>query len=240
MRLNADFSQRVAVHAASLPWVPSPTPGVSRRMLHREGGEVARATTIVRYEPGSHFPGHQHTGGEEFLVLHGVFQDEYANYPSGSYVRNPPGSFHTPGSEEGCILFVKLWQFDPQDRTETYLNIERMARLSDPRRPGVLVSPLHRDRREDVRVEFWAADAQMDLDMPHGGEILVLEGGFSEGGETFTSQSWLRLPPGSTLRARTGWRGAKVWVKLARLELTPASPMFTGAVESDADQEVKT
>jgi anti-sigma factor ChrR (cupin superfamily) len=55
MELNADFSQRAAVHAARLPWVASPMAGVDRRMLDRIGDEVARATSIVRYAPGSHF-----------------------------------------------------------------------------------------------------------------------------------------------------------------------------------------
>ena len=59
-----------------------------------------------------------HGGGEEFLVLEGVFQDEHGDYPAGSYVRNPPTTRHTPGSEPGCVIFVKLWQFDPGDRTE--------------------------------------------------------------------------------------------------------------------------
>src|SRR5580704_18221339 len=94
MELNADFSRRAAVHAASLPWVPSPMAGVERRMLDRIGDEVARATSIVRYAPGSHFSPHTHDGGEEFLVLDGVFQDEHGDYPAGSYVRNPrpPGT----------------------------------------------------------------------------------------------------------------------------------------------------
>ena len=76
MELNADFSKRVAVHAARMPWVASPMPGVDRRMLDRIGEEVARATSIVRYAPGSHFSPHTHGGGEEFLVLEGVFTDE--------------------------------------------------------------------------------------------------------------------------------------------------------------------
>src|SRR5580704_1914859 len=117
MELNADFSRRAAVHAASLPWVPSPMAGVERRMLDRIGDEIARATSIVRYAPGSHFSPHTHGGGEEFLVLDGVFSDEHGDFPAGSYIRNPPASRHTPGSEPGCILFVKLWQFDPDDRT---------------------------------------------------------------------------------------------------------------------------
>ncbi len=59
-----------------------------------------------------------HGGGEEFLVLEGVFQDEHGDYPVGTYVRNPPTSRHTPGSVSGCIILVKLWQFDLGDRTK--------------------------------------------------------------------------------------------------------------------------
>src|SRR4029453_8145250 len=116
MQLNADFSQRAVVHAAMLEWTRSPIAGVERRMLDRIGGEVARATSIVRYAPGSRFSRHTHSGGEEFFVLEGVFQDERGDYPAGSEVRNPPDSSHTPGSRPGCVIFVKLRQFDPDDR----------------------------------------------------------------------------------------------------------------------------
>src|SRR6266851_7949802 len=116
MRINADFTKRASVHAGESEWVHSPMPGVERRMLDRIGDEVARATSIVRYAPGSHFSPHTHGGGEEFFVLEGVFQDEHGEFPAGSYVRNPPTSRHTPGSVPGCTLFVKLWQFDPADR----------------------------------------------------------------------------------------------------------------------------
>src|SRR5271166_6561405 len=71
MEINADFSKRVAVHAARLSWIPSPIKGVDRRTLDRVGDEVARATSIVRCAPRSHFSAHTHGGGEEFLVLEG-------------------------------------------------------------------------------------------------------------------------------------------------------------------------
>src|ERR1700752_5172962 len=125
MELNADFSQRVVVHAAYLAWIPSPVAGVERRMLDRIGDEGARATSIVRYAPDSRFPAHTHGGGEEFLVLDGVFEDEHGDYPAGAYVRNPPTSRHTPGSTRGCVLFVKLRQFDPQDRKAIRLDTGR-------------------------------------------------------------------------------------------------------------------
>src|ERR1700745_648801 len=137
MEINSDFSQRVVVHAALLRWVPSPIMGVDRRMLDRIGDEVARATSIVRYAPGSHFSPHTHGGGEEFLVLDGVFQDEHGDYPAGTYVRNPPTSSHTPGSEPGCTIFVKLWQFDPDDRTPVRIDTAALAFARGPDIPGV-------------------------------------------------------------------------------------------------------
>ena len=76
MKINADFDQRVLLHADQIEWMASPMPGVSRRPLDRIGDEVARATTIVRFDPGSDFSPHTHGGGEEFIVLEGVFQDE--------------------------------------------------------------------------------------------------------------------------------------------------------------------
>jgi hypothetical protein len=140
MELNADFSRRAVVHAASLAWTPSPINGVERRMLDRMGGEVARATSIVRYALRSRFSPHTHGGGEEFLVLDGVFQDEHGDFPAGSYIRNPPTSSHTPRSEAGCTIFVKLWQFDPDDRTHVHLDTTGLTYGSAPERRQVASS----------------------------------------------------------------------------------------------------
>jgi anti-sigma factor ChrR (cupin superfamily) len=221
MELNADFSQRAAVHAAKLPWIPSPMAGVERRMLDRIGDEVARATSIVRYAPHSHFSPHTHGGGEEFLVLDGVFQDEHGDYPAGSYVRNPPTTRHTPGSEPGCVIFVKLWQFDPADRTEVRIETGKAAFMPASGRAGIEVMPLFKDTLEEVRLERWAPHAQIDMTLPGGAEILVLDGDFTEGQEDFATQSWLRLPAGATLRAKAGTEGCRVWLKTGHLHHAP-------------------
>jgi quercetin dioxygenase-like cupin family protein len=204
MNLNADFGTRAAVHAGRLDWRPSPIRGVDRRMLDRIGEEVARATSIVRYAPGSHFSPHTHGGGEEFLVLDGVFQDEHGDYPTGSYVRNPPTTRHTPGSDPGCMIFVKLWQFDPNDRTQVRLGTDSAVFVPVGGRPGVDALPLFEDAHERVRLERWVPGAAIELPAPGGIELLVLDGGFTEGGEPFEVQSWLRLPAGATLRAVAG------------------------------------
>ena len=95
MNINADYNQRVVLNHHDLPWIASPQSGVERRMLERQGDEVAKATSIVRYQAGSKFPIHTHDLGEEILVLEGVFSDETGHYPAGSYMMNPPGSAQT-------------------------------------------------------------------------------------------------------------------------------------------------
>ncbi len=115
MELNADLNQTAHLSGEDFVWPPSPLPGVERVMLDRVGDEVAVATSIVRYAPGSAFDPHQHALGEEFIVLEGVFSDEHGDFPAGSYVRNPPGTGHTPHSNEGCVIFVKLRQFADDD-----------------------------------------------------------------------------------------------------------------------------
>lgn len=217
MNKNDDFSRRVVVRTEDMAWQDSPMAGVARRPLDRVGGEVARATSIVRYAPGSRFSPHVHGGGEELFILDGVFEDEHGSFPAGCYARNPPGSRHTPGSTPGCVIFVKLWQFDPADRTQVRIDTNRMTPVEDAKRSGVSVVPLFRDERETVGLEYWAENAEIGLDAAGGMEVLVLDGDFSEGGDTLQRHDWLRLPVGASGKAIAGSRGAKVWIKTGHL-----------------------
>lgn len=219
MELHADFTQRVLIHTADIPWTASPMPGVDRRMLDRIGDEVARATSIVRYAPGSKFSAHTHTGGEEFIVLEGIFQDEHGDYPTGTYVRNPPTTSHTPGAAEGCTIFVKLWQFDPDDRVQFR---KRMGAELSELDMGVKWQLLHQDGRETVR--FIALDPGATLaETPLGGaEILMISGTASEGTDRLQSGSWLRLPVGAPLHITAGGDGAGFWIKTGHLPFAKA------------------
>lgn len=222
MELNADFSQRVVVHAQHLAWEASPMPGVERRMLDRIGGEIARATTIVRFAERSSFSPHTHAGGEEFLVLDGVFQDEHGDFPAGSYVRNPPTSRHTPGAETGCTILVKLWQFRMDDRTQVMIDTNKSSYIAAADRPGVSILPLFQDEAEYVRMEKWAPQTSITLDLPGGGEFFVIEGRFKEGADSLAEHSWLRMSVGSVLDAHTTQQGATVWIKTGHLPFAKA------------------
>jgi anti-sigma factor ChrR (cupin superfamily) len=216
MLLNEDLSRRTIVHAAEASWVASPSAGVERRMLFRIGAEQARATSIVRYAPGSRFPRHLHPGGEEFLVLEGVFQDERGDYPAGAYVRNPPASAHAPGSDTGCIIFVKLWQFR-RDDVACVTVPPGEGRMRPPAEGQQTSRVLFDDTHEEVRLDTWPAHAPLHLHNPRGLEGLVLHGDFMQDGERFSPWTWLRLPPGEDLRAHSGPEGATLWLKSAPL-----------------------
>ena len=195
MKIHADPGQRVVVYSNELPWVDSPMPGVQRRMLERDGEEVARATSIVRYAPGSYFSAHTHGGGEEYLVLDGVFSDENGDFGAGTYVRNPVGSSHTPHSKDGTTILVKLWQMDPGDRAQVAIDTKR-AEWSPGLVEGLQVLPLHAYGSEQVALVKWLPGTRFQQHRHWGGEeIFVLEGTFADEQGIYPQGTWLRNPP---------------------------------------------
>ena len=194
MDVNADFNTRAVIDTHSAPWIASPQAGVERKMLDRVGDEVARATSIVRYAPGSAFAPHTHELGEEFLVLAGTFEDDEGAYPAGSYVRNPPGSRHRPFSTAGCEIFVKLRQFQAGDDAHIVIDTAR-ATFGPGLVAGLSVLPLHEYGSEHVALVRWAPGTRFQAHTHWGGEeILVLEGTFSDEYGDYPAGTWLRNP----------------------------------------------
>jgi anti-sigma factor ChrR (cupin superfamily) len=217
-RLNADFAQRVVVPPPTADrWQASPEPGVDRHRLDRIGDEVARATSVVRYAPGSRFARHVHGGGEEFLVLNGTFSDERGDYPAGSYVRNPPGTAHAPFSREGCSLFVKLWQFAAGDDTPVHIDTASAAWRAGLV-PGLSVLPLHDFDGVGTALVRWAPHTRFNTHShPGGEEILVLQGLFRDEQGEYPAGTWLRNPRWSRHTPFTGHQGALIYVKVGHL-----------------------
>lgn len=217
MLINADFSVRASVTPDEYRWVASPLPGVERVMLDRVGAEKARATSIVRYAPGSSFTAHDHPGGEEILVLSGTFSEGDDHYPAGWYMRNPPGSSHQPSSEEGTTLFVKLWQMRPQEKATVRIN------TNDPsswQRLGTReVCLLFNDEIEQVSLQRLSPGEVLLPEAVNSAECLVLNGTLHEGGQSYPAGSWIRLPHGTYSNIVAGAEGATVYLKTGGLEL---------------------
>ena len=216
--VNQDFTKRIAINSAKEIWHKSPSDGVERLYLERDdGGESAVATSIVRFAPGSKFDEHVHDGGEEFIVLEGTFSDEFGSYPKGTYVRNPMGSSHNPYSDSGCILFVKLRQFQTDDQEKVKINTNNETWL-----PGLVdglsVMPLHHFKTEHVALVKWAPNTIFNPHQHWGGEeILVLEGVFHDEFGVYPKGSWLRSPHLSQHTPFTKEEGALIFVKTGHL-----------------------
>lgn len=216
MKLNADLSQPATVDSAALAWVTSPMPGVERRMLERDGEEVARATSVVRYAPGSSFAPHTHGAGEEFLVLEGVFSDETGDFPKGHYVRNPPGSRHQPASAPGAVIFVKLRQMPPDEKRHLRLDTHDPA-LWHPAGPGRDEAQLFDAPWERVVLQRLAPGTTGQAEtFPRGAEIFLLDGDLLIEGNAHHAGTWLRRPGGTSLALSTRF-GALLYLKTGHL-----------------------
>ena len=192
-QINMDLSKKVVINTNNQSWIESPSKKVLRVPLEREKPESGHVTSVVKYHPGSSFPAHSHPVGEEIFVLEGVFSDENGDYPAGSYLRNPPGSSHSPFSEKGCTLFVKLDQFEPNDKQQIVLNTNNQEWL--PGHGGLQVMPLHSFGTESTALVKWPAGEKF---LPHshfgGEEIFVISGVFKDEHGDYPAGTWIRSP----------------------------------------------
>lgn len=218
--INMDRLQRCIIETASNEWLPSPAQGVWRKPLEREGAEQGQVTSIVRYDAGTFFPEHSHPQGEEIFVLSGVFEDENGSYPAGTYLRNPPGSSHTPGSTVGCELLVKLNMFDMNDQQQVVLDTSStdwLPGLVD----GLSVMPLHEfaseDSAEHTALVRWQTGTRFSTHRHMGGEeILVLEGTFEDEFGRYPTGTWVRSPHNSKHQPFSN-EGCLILVKVGHL-----------------------
>lgn len=223
MLINADFARRAIVAGDQYQWASSPQAGVERVMLDRVGEEKARATSIVRYASGSHFPRHQHPGGEEILVLSGTFSDEDGDYPAGWYLRNPPGSSHQPFSDEGATIFVKLWQMAAGESRRVRIDTRDPACWQ--RRDGREICPLFTSDSEEVSLQRLGAGEEIVAGRAGGAELLVVAGELVTGDQCYRQGSWIRVPAGEHPELSAGTPGATVYLKTGHLPpQTGASP----------------
>ncbi len=196
MRVNADLNLTAHQSSDDFIWHPSPLAGVERVLLDRVGDEVAVATSLVRYAPQAYFDAHGHVLGEEFIVLEGVFSDEHGDYPVGTYIRNPPGTAHKPHSEPGCIIFVKLRQFDDVDLTPVIKHISTQAAAGE--------HDLYQYKDERVGYVHIPAGERFAFGADYFvRELLILSGELSwqqEVTHKLKAWSWIRMAPGSPLR----------------------------------------
>jgi anti-sigma factor ChrR (cupin superfamily) len=217
--INGDLSLRVMVDTSRMQWAPSPSGSVWRKRVHLVGPpESGQVTSVVRYEPHSTFPAHDHPDGEEILVLDGVFSDEHGDWPAGTFLLNPEGFRHRPFSENGCVIFVKLRQYAGRERRHVIVETHKLS-WQPSAIPGVSEKELYQQSgfADQVFIEQWSPQADLGTtSYTQGAELFVLEGEFADDAGTYPAGCWLRFPTGSEHRPRTT-RGCTLYVKKSGL-----------------------
>mmetsp|Transcript_19202 Transcript_19202/g.31463 ORF Transcript_19202/g.31463 Transcript_19202/m.31463 type:complete len:251 (+) Transcript_19202:171-923(+) len=234
--LNSDKTVMVHVDSDELTWTKASQAmkgGVWRKMLERKGAEVARATTIVRFDPHQEFPRHTHNGGEEYVVLAGTWHDDYGTFPAYSYVRNYIGSSHTPKiKEDGCTILVKLRQMSKtwEEPETTSWSLPNLVDLKMGKECGAQKFPLFSSPLERTYVMYFPKGTNEVLFIPlHGLEMFLLAGSLtSELATDDTSRlhnkwSWTRLPndtssPQKLFISTDHEDGAYAWIKEGHLD----------------------
>lgn len=213
--LNMDFSQSLTLDYQADRWQPSPAAGVWRYPLEREAAEHGHVTSLVRFQPGAVFTEHEHPLGEEFWVLEGTFSDENGDYEAGSYVRHPPGSRHQAFSRAGCVIFVKLNQFNDADREFRVVREDQGLWLTGEH--GFRRLSLHRYGGVNTSLLEFSEGGRFPACCYRAGlEILVLAGQLDDGKQLYGPLSWLRLAP-SSVPELTASGHTRLWVRTGHL-----------------------
>jgi anti-sigma factor ChrR (cupin superfamily) len=91
------------VEVESLPWKPTPTPGVDMKVLLQDK-ETGLLTALFRWQPGTELPLHEHVEIEQTFVLEGSIVDEEGEVRQGDYVWRPAGNRHIARSPNGALV----------------------------------------------------------------------------------------------------------------------------------------
>lgn len=67
------------------------------------------SAALLRYQSGAAVPTHTHQGFEHVFVLSGSQSDSSGSYDTGTFVINPPQTYHSVKSDAGCIVLI-IWE----------------------------------------------------------------------------------------------------------------------------------
>ena len=99
------------VRSNTVAWKPLAEPGVtgvSVKVLRFDATSRRAPTIMLKFEPGSSYPAHNHPGGEEIFVLEGDIRLGKDRLGAGDYLYTAPGNGHAVHSEGGCVLLVSV------------------------------------------------------------------------------------------------------------------------------------
>jgi anti-sigma factor ChrR (cupin superfamily) len=89
-----------------MAWQPGRQAGTEVKRLYSQPG-YSDTMAIERWPRGFDGGERAYPLGAELLVTDGSFGDERGRYASGTWIRLPEGSSHSPRTNSGCTLYIK-------------------------------------------------------------------------------------------------------------------------------------
>lgn len=221
--MNADLNARVVLDTDAMAWLAADGARDGCKLLDRVDAEGAQATSVVRCAPGCVLELAGQGLGEEILVLEGTLMEGRAGYSAGVYLRYPPGASRTLHTDEGCVLFIKRYPFEPEDA-----DVVRIETTKTPWFPGLVsglsVMPLHQYQHEHAALVRWQPETYFQPHAHFGGEeILVLSGVFEDEYGRYPAGTWIRSPHMSRHQPFSRM-GCTIFVKTGHLPVTDRRP----------------
>lgn len=97
------------VDIGTLPWRPTRWPGIVMKVL-LEDKESGLFTALMRWEPGTSLPLHEHVRIEQTYVLEGSLADDEGEATAGNFVWRPQGSRHVARAPKGALILAFFLQ----------------------------------------------------------------------------------------------------------------------------------
>ena len=91
------------IDVASLPWKPTPTPGIDMKVL-MSFPETGLLTALFRWQPGTQLPLHEHVEVEQTYVIEGRIVDDEGEVRAGDFVWRPRGNRHLARAPDGALV----------------------------------------------------------------------------------------------------------------------------------------
>jgi len=111
VKIKPDPKLNQLVRSSVIEWQPLEEPGVSGvyvKVLRFDSSARRAPTILLKFDPGSTYPGHIHPGGEEIFVLEGDIRLGKDRLHAGDYLYTAPGNIHAVQSEAGCVVLVSV------------------------------------------------------------------------------------------------------------------------------------
>jgi quercetin dioxygenase-like cupin family protein len=84
------------------------TAGIFVKSLRYDDQKKRSPSILLKFEPGSRYPYHNHPAGEELYVLRGSCKVNDALLNEGDYLYTPPGFKHSVATLSGCELLLVI------------------------------------------------------------------------------------------------------------------------------------